>query len=51
MLLIELFKSDDKTFGVKFGGVVRIFAIWFSVAALVYFVLARHVGGSCSDVA
>ena len=39
MLLIELFKSDDKTFGVKFGGVVRIFAIWFSVAALVYFVL------------
>lgn len=39
MLLIELFKSDDKTLGVKFGGVVRIFAIWFSVAALVYFVL------------
>lgn len=39
ILLIELFKSDDKTFGVKFGGVVRIFAIWFSAAALVYFVL------------
>lgn len=39
MLLFELFKRDDRTFGVKFGGVVRIFVIWFGAAALVYFVL------------
>ena len=39
MLLFELLKRDDRTFGTKFGGVVRIFMIWFGVAALVYFVL------------
>jgi len=39
MLLFELLKRDDRTFGAKFGGVVRIFAIWFGAAALVYFVL------------
>ncbi|MFM8876029.1 MAG: glycosyltransferase family 39 protein [Anaerolineae bacterium] len=39
MLLFELLKRDDRTFGAKFGGVVRIFGIWFGAAALVYFVL------------
>ncbi|MFM8370256.1 MAG: hypothetical protein ACKOBD_16025, partial [Chloroflexota bacterium] len=39
MLLFELLKRDERTFGAKFGGVVRIFGIWFGAAALVYFVL------------
>lgn len=39
MLLFELLKRDDRTFGAKFGGVVRIFALWFGMAALVYFIL------------
>lgn len=39
MLLFELLKRDDRTFGVKFGEVVRIFILWFGMAALVYFIL------------
>ncbi|HNE03508.1 MAG TPA: glycosyltransferase family 39 protein [Anaerolineales bacterium] len=38
MLLFQLLKRDNRTFGAKFGGVIRIFGIWFGVAALVYFV-------------
>ncbi|GAB4500261.1 MAG: hypothetical protein OHK003_19710 [Anaerolineales bacterium] len=39
MLLLELFKQNSKPFGAKFGAAVRIFAIWFGAAALIYFIL------------
>ncbi len=39
MLLVELLKQNGRSFGARFGDVVRVFAIWFGVAALVYFIL------------
>lgn len=39
MLLVELFKQNNSSLGTRFGKAVRIFAIWFGVAALVYFIL------------
>ncbi len=39
MLLVGLFKQNEKTFGAKFWDAVRVFTIWFGTAALVYFVL------------
>lgn len=39
MLLVELFKQNGSSIGTRFGKAVRIFAIWFGAAALVYFIL------------
>lgn len=39
MLLFELFRQNNKTFGPRFLDAVRVFAIWFAAAALVYFIL------------
>lgn len=39
MLLVELFKQAASSLGSRFGTILRIFAIWFGIAALVYFIL------------
>ncbi|MBK7449657.1 MAG: hypothetical protein IPJ47_09605 [Anaerolineales bacterium] len=39
MLLVNLLKQNGRSLRQKFGDVVRVFAIWFGVAALVYFIL------------
>lgn len=39
MLLFELFRQNNKTFGPRFLDAVRVFAVWFTAAALVYFIL------------
>lgn len=39
MLLVGLFKRDEKTLASKFLDAVRVFAIWFGTTAVVYFVL------------
>jgi len=39
MLLIGLFRRDEKTFASKFRDAVRVFVIWFGAAAVTYFVL------------
>ncbi|MCQ3937549.1 MAG: hypothetical protein DPW18_10955 [Chloroflexi bacterium] len=39
MLVLRLFKRDEKTAGARFLDAVRIFALWFGAAALTYFIL------------
>ncbi len=39
MLLVGLFKRDEKSLASKFVDAVRVFAIWFGAAVVVYFVL------------
>lgn len=39
MLLLELLRHDAQSFGARFGNVLRIFAIWFGAAAVVYVTL------------
>jgi len=39
MLLVNLVTQDGRSFTSKLWSVVRVFAIWFGVAALVYFIL------------
>ncbi|MCZ2126224.1 MAG: glycosyltransferase family 39 protein [Anaerolineales bacterium] len=39
MLLVEIFKRDEKPFWIKFSGAARTFILWFASAALTYFIL------------
>lgn len=39
MLLVGLFKRDEKTLASKFLDAMRVFAIWFGAAAVTYFAL------------